>query len=327
MITKATLLIALCLPFALGFSENKTPKGARLANSIAAIAEDKIITIDEVRRELEPFLPQIHADSKGDPMKFRQLIEEMEANIIQNLTDNVLIVKQFYEDKGQIPPSFVDNEIEEMIITRFEGKRSLYLDYLKSIGKTPDEHRIMIKEEIIVNYMRSKMRKSASIVSPTRIEEFYNEYQEEFFQEEAINLRLIRLTKLADEDEDLLRQRADEIYEKLELGFAFDELASRYSNDSKAKRGGDWGWVTKGALIEQLSEPAFELREGDFSEPITIKNNLFILYCEEYRPEGYLPLPEVRENIENILVSSMAREAEAKFLERLRRDGYVRRFN
>lgn len=327
MIKKATIFLSLLLPLAFGFSQSNTPKGARLANSIAAIAEEKIITVEEVRRELQPYLAQIQADSKGDPMKFRQLIEQMEDDIIQNLTDNVLIVNQFYEDKGQIPPSFVDNEIEETIITKFEGKRSLYLDYLKSIGKTPEEHRQMIKEEIIVNYMRSKMRKSASIVSPVQIEEFYNDYKQEFFQEEAIHLRLIRLTKVADESEDVLRQTADEIYEKLELGFAFDELASKYSNDSKAKKGGDWGWVSKGSLIEDLATPAFELREGEYSEPIFIKNNLFILYCEEHRPEGYMPLPDVREDIEDILISQMAREAESRFLERLRRDGYVRRFN
>lgn len=326
MIKKATILLTLCLPLAFSLAQ-KLPAGARKANSIAAIVEQKIITVDEVRRELEPFLPQIQRDAEGDPMKFRQLIETMEADIIQNLTDNVLIVKQFYEDKGQIPASFVDNEIEETIITKFEGKRSLYLDYLKSIGKTPDEHRMMITEEIIVNYMRSKMRKSASIVSPVRIENFYNEYKKEFYQEEAIHLRLIRLTKLADESEDVLKQTADEIYEKLELGFAFDELAVKYSNDTKAKKGGDWGWVTSGSLIEQLSEPAFALREGDFSEPIMIKNNLFILYCEEHRPEGYMPLPEVRSDIEDMLLSQMAKEAEDKFLERLRRDGYVRRFN
>ncbi len=326
MIKKATLLLALSIPLAFTFAQ-KLPKGARLANSIAAIAEDKIITVEEVRRELEPYLPTIQKDAGGDPMKFRQAIEEMETEIIQNLTDNVLIVKQFYEDKGQIPASFVDNEIEETIITKFEGKRSLYLDYLKSIGKTPEEHRTTIKDEIIVNYMRSKMRKSASIVSPVRIEEFYKEYKEEFFQEEALHLRLIRLTKLADESEEVLKQTADEIYEKLEMGFAFDELAAKYSNDSKAKKGGDWGWVTRGSLIEELSGPAFALEEGEFSKPIFIKNNLFILYSEEHRPEGYMPLPDVREDIEDILISQMAKEAETKFLERLRRDGYVRRFN
>lgn len=326
MIKHASLLLSIVLPVFGVFAQNDY-KDTRLANSIAAIAEEKIITVEEVRRELQPYLPQIQKDSQGDPMKFRKLIEEMETEIIQNLTDNVLIVKQFYEDKGQIPASFVDNEVEEMIITKFEGKRSLYLDYLKSIGKTPEEHRVSIKEDIIVNYMRSKMRKSATIVSPVRIEQFYNDYKEEFFQEEAMHLRLIRLTKMTDESEDVLRQQADEILEKLEFGYAFDEMAAKYSNDSKAKKGGDWGWVTRSALIDQLSAEAFKLTEGEYSKPISIGNNLFILYCEEHRPEGYMPLPDVREDIEDILISQMAREAEAKFLERLRRDGYVRRFN
>lgn len=326
MIKKATLIIALFIPIVFSAAQ-KLPKGARLANSIAAIVEDKIITVDEVRRELEPYLPSIQQDSNGDPMKFRQLIEKMESEIIQNLTDDALIVKEFYKDKGQIPASFVENEIEETIITKFEGKRSLYLDYLKSIGKTPDEHRVTIREEIIVNYMRNKMRKSASIVSPVRIENFYQENKQEFFQEEAVHLRLIRLRRLADESEDVLKQKADEILEKLELGFAFDELAAKYSDDSKSKKGGDWGWVTRASLIETLSAPAFALKEGEFSEPIIVKDNLFILYNEEHRPEGYMPLQEIRGEIENILVSQMATAAEAKFLERLRRDGYVRRFN
>jgi len=320
------ILAAALVPLAAAAAQ-ETPKGARLANGIAAIAEGKIITVEEVRRELQPFLPQIQSDSRGDPLKFRQLIEEMETDIIQNLTDNVLIVKEFYKDKGQIPSSFVNNEIEETIITKFDGKRSLYLDYLQSIGKTPDEHRTVITEEIIVNFMRSKMRKSAAIVSPVRIEEFYTNYKEEFFQEEAIHLRLIRLTRNPGEDADKMLAVADEIAEKLELGFAFDELASRYSGDSKAKKGGDWGWVSRGALIEQLSGPAFALRDGDYSEPIVISDNLFILYCEEYRPEGHQPLAKVREDIEGILISQMAREAEDRFLERLRRDVSVRRFN
>lgn len=325
-IIKQATLLTLLFPFAFGFAQEER-KNTRLANSIAAVAEDKIITVEDVRRELQPYLPQIQNESGGDAMKFRQLLEQAENEVVQNLTDNVLIVKEFYEDKGQIPPSFVDNEIEETIITKFDGKRSLYLDYLKSIGKTPEEHRTTIKEDIIVNYMRSRMRKSASIVSPVKIEEFYEENKQSFFQEEAIRLRLIRLAKVADEDEEVLKQTAQEIIKKLEQGFAFDELAMKHSQDSKAKKGGDWGWVERGSLVDPLGEVAFSLKEGEYSEPVMLGNNLFILYAEERRAEGYLPLPEVRREIEEMLISQMAREAEDRFLERLRRDGYVRRYN
>lgn len=323
---KTATLLALLLPVTLAFGQADKQQ-TRLANSIAAIVESKIITIEDVRRELQPYLAQIQADAEGDPLKFRKLLEEAETEIIQNLTDDVLIVKSFYDDKGQIPKSYVDNEVEEQIITRFDGKRSLYLDYLKSIGKTPEEHRVTIMEGIVVSYMRSKMRKEATIVSPVKIESFYTENKESFFEEEAIHLRLIRLEKMTDEDDGVLNQTAQEILKKIEMGFAFDELAIKYSNDSKSKKGGDWGWVTQGSLVDELGNVAFSLEEGEHSDPISLGKNLFIIYIEERNPEGYLALPDVREDIEDMLLSQMAREAEDRFLERLRRDGYVRRFN
>ncbi len=326
MIKQATFLALSLLVTSIVVAQDAPPTG-RLANSIAAIVEDKIITVEDVRRKLQPYLPELQQKSGGDPMKFRQLIEEIEGQIIQEMTDDVLIVKQFYKDKGQIPASYVDNENEEQIITQFDGKRSNYLNYLQSIGKTPEEHRQMIMEEIIVNYMRSKMRKSASVVSPVKIESFYEENKDRFYEDEAIHLRLIRLAKVADEDTAVLNQTAQEIIKKLEEGFAFDEMAMKYSNDAKAKKGGDWGWVSRGALVETLADVAFSLRAGEYSEPVEMGKNVFILYVEEHRPAGFVPLPEVRSDIEDMLVSQMAREAEDRFLERLRRDGYVRRFN
>ncbi len=326
MFKPAILLLLSTLAAAPAFAQGDAAN-ARLANSIAAIVEDKIITVEDVRRKLQPYLPELQQRSKGDPMLFRQLIEQVESDIIQDMADNVLIVKQFFKDKGQIPASYVDNEIQETIITQFDGKRANYLNYLKSIGKTPEEHRTTIMEDIVVNYMRSKMRKSASVVSPVKIEAFYNDNKEKFYQEEAIYLRLIRLAPVAGENTDVLKQSAQEILKKLDQGFAFDELAVRYSSDSKAKRGGDWGWVSKGALVESLSGIAFALKPGEHSQPVELGKNVFILYVEERREAGHMPLPEVRSDIEEMLLSQMAGEAEDRFLTRLRRDGYVRRFN
>lgn len=327
MLKHAPFATLLSLAAAFSASAQDDRADTRLANSIAAIVEDKIFTIEDVRRELQPYLPQIQADSGGNPMKFRQLLEEAENQIIQNMTDDVLIVKEFHKDKGQIPESYVETEIKELTINQFEGKRALFLDYLQSIGKSPEQHRATVREEIIVNYMRSRMRKSASVVSPVKIERFYLEHKESFYQKESVHLRLIRLAKMTDENADLLQQTADQIMKKLEQGFAFNELAEQHSQDPKAKRGGDWGWVERGSLVPELADAAFALKVGEYSQPLRVKDNIFILYSEDRKEEGYLPIEEVREVIEETLVSQMAREAEDRFLERLRRDGYVRRFN
>lgn len=300
---------------------------ARYANGITAIVEDKIITAEDVRRQITPYLSQIQADSGGDPIKFGKLLDEAEDQIIQTLTDNVLIVKQFFEDKGQIPGSYIRNEVNERIITQFDDDRSKFLAYLKSIGKTPDEYDIEIRDEMIVNFMRIKMTKSESFVSPVKVTEFYNENKQHFFEEEAVHLRLIILAQLTDEAPELLEQTAEEIMRQLEDGIDFAELAKKHSQDSKREKGGDWGWVERKSLIPELAEAAFSLEAGEYAKPIKLKNKIFILYSEEHRPEGYVPLEEVRDSIAGMLVSEMAQEAEDRKLIRLRRDGYIRRFN
>lgn len=300
---------------------------ARYANGIAAIVEEKIITADDVRRQIMPYIDQIQADSKGDPVEFSKLLDEAENQIIQTLTDNVLIVKQFYEDKGQIPSSYVRNEVEERIIEQFDDDRSKFLAYLQSIGKTPDEYDIEIRDEMIVGFMRQKMTKSESFVSPVKVEEFYNENKQSFFEPEAVHLRLIILATLTDEDPELLDQTAAEIMKQLENGVDFAELAKKYSQDSKKDKGGDWGWVERKSLIPELADEAFNLNAGEYSPPIKLKNKIFILYSEDRRDNGYVPLTEVRDSIASMLVSQMAQEAQDRQLTRLRRDGYVRRFN
>lgn len=329
---KNTLLACLLTLSSSLFSQNNSATGdigTRFANGIAAIAEDKIITVEDIRREIQPLLPQIQAQANNDPQLFRQLLEQTENDVIQMLTDNELIVKEFFEQDGaSIPRTYIENQREEEIITRFEGDRSKFLAYLKSIGKTPDEYDIGIRDEIIVNFMNSRMRKTQSFISPTKIEKFYKENQQEFFQEEAVKLRMIKLSQVADEGDEILKQTAKRIITELDEGADFAELAKKHSQDSKARKGGDWGWVEKKALVEQLSGPAFELQPGQHSiEPIKLGKNYFILFVEDYREEGFEKIENVRDRLEEILISQEAQIAQQRWLERLRRDGYVRRFN
>jgi peptidyl-prolyl cis-trans isomerase SurA len=308
-------------------STTTTEVGARFANGIAAIVEDRIITVGDIRREIEPLLQQLRMQSRNEA-EFRKNIEQVEDEIIQNLVDQVLIVKDFYSDeKRRIPPKYIDQELDERIATQFEGDRSKFLAYLRAIGKTQREFRRILEDEMIVGYMRGQMRKSSAVISPARIENFYTENRDRFYQNDAVHLRLIRLTKLADESESILSQTADNVMRRLREGASFADLAEEYSQDPSKRQGGDWGWTSPADLREELSAAAFALEKGEFSEPVKIENDIYILYVEDRRESGIQPIEEVREQIERLLVSQMAREEQDRWLERLRRTGYVRYFN
>ena len=74
-----------------------------------------------------------------------------------------------------------------------------------------------------------------------------------------------------------------------------------------------------------LSDQCFQARaSGEFSQPITLGDQIFILFAEEKRDEGIQPINEVRDRIEEILASQLARQAQEQWLERLRREAYIR---
>jgi len=73
-----------------------------------------------------------------------------------------------------------------------------------------------------------------------------------------------------------------------------------------------------------LSEVAFSLRAGEFSKPVELGEQIFILYVEDAQVEGIQPLFEVRDRIENILAGRLARQAQSRWLERLRKNAYVK---
>jgi len=295
----------------------------RFANGIAAVAEDRIITVDDIRREISPLVPELQRTSANE-QQFDMRLEALQDDVIQQLIDRVLIVKDFYSDeKRQIPPSFVDNAVDENIINEFEGDRSKFLSYLRERGITTSEYRREVEEDIIYSYMRGQKRKSATIVSPVQVQAYYDENKDDFFQEDAVHMRMIHFQRNGASDAALL-QRCARVRARLDIGHSFEDVAKDMSDDARAARGGDWGWQNRSDLKADFSEPLFALKAGETTEPIILPEGAYILHADDRRYAGIQPINEVREQIEGVLIQRMARNAQEEWLERLRRTHFFR---
>ncbi|MFW5874136.1 MAG: foldase protein PrsA [Verrucomicrobiota bacterium] len=297
----------------------------RLGNGIAAIAEGEIITLQELRSELEPIVPRLRAESRNE-QEFAERLETLSREVLQNMIDRIIIVKEAEEKGLLIPRSYIDQEYDETIARDFDGDRARFLEFLQARGMTPREYREEIRRRVVVNVMRQQNRRSESEISPERIEEFYIENKMRFYQNEAVHLRQIILSPMADEGLSLLRQTARQIIKELEAGTNFGDLARKYSQDEMSRRGGDWGWIERQELRKELSSIAFELEPGDYSKPVELGGTIFILYAEDKREEMIQPISMVREVIEEVLVGEIARETQERWLRDLRNDAYVRYF-
>jgi peptidyl-prolyl cis-trans isomerase SurA len=298
----------------------------RFANGIVAVAEDKIITVDDVRREVTPLIPQVRREARNE-QDFNQKLEAIQDDAIQNLIDRVLIIKDFEkDDKKHVPTNFVDNQIADQLTDEFDNDRSKFLAYLRARGTTMRDYRKEVEEDIIYNYMMHQQHKSQSIVSPVRIEQYYKENKDRFYQDDSVHLRLIQLARGSGETDGGLRGKADAILLRLRSGEKFEDLAKEYSADSRRAKGGDWGWQKRSDLKPEFSEPLFTVKKGECSEPVMTPEGCFLLYADDRKYAGIQPLDEVRDQIERILVQQMGRQSSDRWLERLRRNGYVKHF-
>jgi peptidyl-prolyl cis-trans isomerase SurA len=298
----------------------------RFANGIAAVVEDKVITVDDVRREIAPLIGQLQRDARNE-RDFNEKLEQLQDDVIQNLIDRVLIVKEFRkDDKKHIPDSFIDNRIADIQAEEFDNDRSKFLAYLRSRGETLREYRKEVEEDIIYSYMRQEKRKSQSVISPVKIETFYKENKDRFYQEDGVHLRLIQFTRSAGETDETLRAKANLVLARLKAGEKFEDLAREYSQDSRRAKGGDWGWMKRSDLKPEFSDPLFALKKGEVSEPIMLPEGCFILYCEDRKYAGIQPIDNVRDQIEQVLQQQMTRNTQERWLERLRREGYVKHY-
>jgi peptidyl-prolyl cis-trans isomerase SurA len=331
---RAVLLFALAALSQLGLSAQDASApiddgmDLRFANGIVAVVENKAITVDDVRRKLQPYLQQLQREARNEK-EFAEKLEALKDDIIQTEVDRVLVLKEFYkekdgESKKSIPASYIDNQISEILITQYDNDRSKFLAELRRQGKTIRDFRREVEEDIVEGYMRQQQRKSQSIISPVKVETYYNENKDKFYQEDSVHLRLIQFNRTEDSTDASLRAKAEEAIARMKAGEKFEDIAKEVSQDSRRSKGGDWGWLKRSDLKPELSDPLFKLAKGEVTEPIIMPEGVFLMYVEDRKFAGTQPIDDVRDQIERILVQQMARVSQERWLERLRRNGYVK---
>jgi len=105
-----------------------------------------------------------------------------------------------------------------------------------------------------------------------------------------VKLRQIAVAADSSDDDDVERARLkiEDIYEQLEDGADFAQLAREQSEAPNAGQGGDMGWMGEGILPAVLEDAAFTVEAGQYSDIIeqTRSNEMIvlrILYVEERR--------------------------------------------
>jgi parvulin-like peptidyl-prolyl isomerase len=298
---------------------------ADLVNAIEAIVDDAVITYLEVRtrnEQSEETLVRMYGSKRTE---LEKKLNEMQHENLDELVKRQLILHEFKTAGYSLPESVLDDLVQESIRADF-GDRATLTKTLEARGMTYEKFRQQIRERFIVSQLRLKNISQEIIISPHKMEAYYQTHKEDFKLEDQVKLRMIVLNKSADSGQPQAQKMAEEILRKLNEGAAFAEMATMYSQDTFRNQGGDRGWVEKAGLRKELAEVAFSLKPGEHSGVIETPRECYLIMVEEVRSAHYKPLSEVRQQIETDLLSNEKSRIEKQWIDRLRKKTFVSTF-
>jgi len=76
---------------------------------------------------------------------------------------------------------------------------------------------------------------------------------------------------------------ANQLIEQLQKGAPFPAVARQFSSAATAANGGDAGWVSSGELQAEVDKALEDMRPGQLSAPIAVKDGVYIIFLRDKR--------------------------------------------
>ena len=160
---------------------------------------------------------------------------------------------------------------------------------LKSQGLTIDGLRKQMRNELTISHLQQGIVNSRIKITEQDINNFLASSDGKFATSPDYHIGHILIAVSSSADADTIaaaEKQANEIYQKLQSGSDFSQMAISYSNDQAALQGGDIGWRKLAQLPELFGDQMAQLVEGQVSKPFRSGAGFHILKNIEQRGGG-----------------------------------------
>jgi parvulin-like peptidyl-prolyl isomerase len=305
------LALSLCLP--------AVPAGAVTIDGIAAMVNNKIITILELEKAGKPLLdrrlPTVEKRER-DKLKREILTEVLDQLILRTLQRQRaasigLRVTEFEIDSA-ISKIMAANSLSEEMFGRALAEQGLSLE----------EYREQISDQILFSKLMQREIREKVAMTDEAVSAYYEEHKDDYFRPERIRVRHLLVRSTGDEVQEA-RRRALAILDEVRAGGDFDELVRTHSPETVTGEDTVSGWLARGEFLAELEEVAFALPEGQVSEPIRSQAGFHLIQVVEKQESGHLSLAAVAEGIREKLSRQEMEAGYQAWLENLRAESQV----
>ena len=221
-----------------------------------------------------------------------------------------------------------DEEVDKRLDERLQEAGATREQYKQELPRIRRQIREYLIRATVVN---KKMERNV-VVTAAEVKDFYEKNPEQFRVEEQRHVRMISmlLDKTAADQEaarKAAREKIDAVAQQVKEGKDFVSLAKTESNDPYAEKGGDWGRVKKGVLLDVLDKAAFSLEVGKVSDVVESPQGFHILRVDERQLEYQQAFADVEEKLRRKLYEELYEKKVKEYLDGLVENAMIEKFD
>ncbi len=318
-------------------AQNPTPASDTVVEEIVARVNNSIITRADVRKARQELYSEAQQQNSAQA---EQQAKDHEKDILRDLIDQQLLLS-----KAQELGISADTELVKKLD---DLRKQMHADSMEDLEKAAEAQGISfedfkqnLKNNIITQRVIGQEVGGHITVTSSEIQQYYDQHKADMERPEQVRLSEILISTQPanvvknDKGENALpetptpeivaaaKTKADQVYAMLQKGGNFDDLAKKYSSGPTSAVGGDLEYFKRGTMSKDLESKVFDMKVGQFTEPIRTNQGFVILKVTEHQSAGVPPLKEVESQINEQLYVQKMQPALREYLTKLREDAYI----
>ena len=266
---------------------------AGLTESVAAVVNDDIVSTYDLAQRMRLLI----ATSGVQPTQ--ENLPQFQREALVSLVDERLQFQELrrVEKEQKIDIVADDAEIDEEIdgmAQQNNMKREQFLGFLASRGIGADTLRQQLRAQIswarwIRGRYGSRLRIGDDQIAATQARLAAQAAKPQYNVGEV----LIDASRVGGMDQAM--RGAQQLVSQMQQGAPFPAVARQFSALPTAANGGDAGWVSPGEMPPEVQVVLEQMRPGQLSQPIPVKDGVYILYLREKRAGGSATLVSLKQ--------------------------------
>lgn len=283
------LIFSLLAPF---------PAAGKVFDRVVGIVGGDMITLSDLDAAM-PRYGMANILDEGNPLDKEIRLSQARKVVLEMLIEEKILQRVAGRFGVKVGAEEVDKAIERMKqegnVTDDQMKKE-FVDQ----GFTEEGYRHFLTAQIRRARIVEAVIKPQVSMAEEKIQEYYQGHADTYlFPEMRVSQILIQVPdEPTPKDWEQAKTKMKKVLQGLKKGATFEEMATRYSDDTgSARSGGDIGFFSKGEMIPMLEEVVFTMEAGEMSGVIQSSQGLHLFKVTEKKEGSVPPLEEIKNKV------------------------------